>query len=326
MIKTSADLFGRVVTAMLTPFNDDLEIDFPALPALVEHLIGTGSSSLVVCGTTGESPTLDDEEKLKLLKEVLKLSAGRAKIIMGAGSNDTAKTIKAAQKAEEAGADALLLVAPYYNKPSQDGLKAHFAAVANACPLPIMLYNIPGRTGVNISYETVLQLAAEHKNIIALKDSSGNVEQAQEIARLASSHFRIYSGDDNLTLPFLSVGACGVVSVASHIIGKEIELMIESFFAGKIDDARALHYLYLPLFKGLFIAPNPSCVKYAISKMGFCKENLRLPLVPLNQMQKNAIDELLLLSAGGKHGSCSHGSHDDKHDTTSSKTEKICAS
>lgn len=293
MIKTSGDLFGRVVTAMVTPFDDELNLDFNAVEKLVEHLIANGSNAIVVSGTTGESPTLDEAEKVALLRSVYKFTAGRAKIIMGAGSNDTRKTIKACTEAQSYGADALLLVAPYYNKPNQEGLKAHFAAVAKACPLPIMLYNIPGRTGVNISPETTLSLAAEHENIVALKDSTGSVEQAQDIARQAGGNFRIYSGDDNLTLPFLSVGACGVVSVASHVVGKEIATMIESFLAGKVDDARALHYLYLPIFKNLFLAPNPTCVKYVLSRMGLCREKLRLPLVPLADSQKRVLDEML---------------------------------
>lgn len=294
MIKTSGDLFGRVVTAMVTPFDDNLKIDFKAVEALVEHLIKTGSSAIVVAGTTGESPTLDSQEKGELLNAVVKCANKRVKVIMGTGSNDTGKTASDSQAAEDLGADALLVVAPYYNKPSQDGLKAHFAHVAKASSLPIVIYNIPGRTGINITAETTLSLANEHANIVALKDSTGSVEQAQEIARLAPGHFRIYSGDDNMTLPFLSVGACGVVSVASHLVGAEIKTMIDSFFAGKIDDARALHYLYLPFFKGIFLAPNPTCIKYALSKMGLCKENLRLPLVPLSLAERKTMDDLLL--------------------------------
>lgn len=294
MIKTSGDLFGRVVTAMVSPFDDDSNLDYQSLEKLVEHLIDNGTSAIVVAGTTGESPTLDDAEKTNLLKTVVKLAAGRVKVIMGAGSNDTRKTIKSCQEAQANGADGLLVVAPYYNKPNQDGLRAHFSAVARACPLPIMIYNIPGRTGININAETTLALDAEFENIVALKDSTGSVEQAQEVARQASAKFRIYSGDDNLTLPFLSIGACGVVSVASHLVGKEIKTMVDSFFAGKIDDARALHYLYLPLFKNLFIAPNPTCVKYALASLGLCKENLRLPLVPLNASQRAAVDEVII--------------------------------
>ncbi len=293
MIETSGNLFGRVVTAMVTPFDQDLNVDLKAVERLVEHLIATGSTGIVVSGTTGESPTLDDSEKEILLKTVVKVANKRARIIMGAGTNDTRKSIKAAQQAEAAGADALLVVAPYYNKPNQDGLKAHFGSIAHSTALPIMLYNIPGRTGININPETVADLAGEHTNIVAIKDSTGNVEQTQELAGHVRSDFRIYSGDDNLTLPLLAVGACGIVSVASHLIGAEIAQMVDLFFAGKLDEARALHYQYLPLFKGLFIAPNPTCVKYALAKLGICRDELRLPLVPLVEAQKKVMDDLL---------------------------------
>ena len=293
MIKTTGDIFGRLMTAMITPFDDQLNIDYKAVEKLVAHLIGTGTSTIVVSGTTGESPTLEDSEKKDLLKSVIECAGGKAKVMMGTGSNDTRKSIKLSQEAEKLGAQGLLLVAPYYNKPNQDGLKAHFSAIAKETSLPIVLYNIPGRTGINLTPETTLELAESHQNIVALKDSTGSVEQAAEVGRLAPSHFRIYSGDDNLTLPFLSVGACGVISVASHVIGSEIKKMIDFFYEGKIDDARALHYLHLPLFKGLFIAPNPTCVKYAMAKLQFCKENLRLPLVPLTDSQKAAVDQLL---------------------------------
>jgi 4-hydroxy-tetrahydrodipicolinate synthase len=278
---------------MVTPFDQDLNVDLKAVERLVEHLIATGSTGIVVSGTTGESPTLDDSEKEILLKTVVKVANKRARIIMGAGTNDTRKSIKAAQQAEAAGADALLVVAPYYNKPNQDGLKAHFGSIAHSTALPIMLYNIPGRTGININPETVADLAGEHTNIVAIKDSTGNVEQTQELAGHVRSDFRIYSGDDNLTLPLLAVGACGIVSVASHLIGAEIAQMVDLFFAGKLDEARALHYQYLPLFKGLFIAPNPTCVKYALAKLGICRDELRLPLVPLVEAQKKVMDDLL---------------------------------
>ncbi len=293
MIKTTGDIFGRVMTAMITPFDEDLGIDYKSVEKIVAHLINTGTSTIVVSGTTGESPTLDDEEKKGLLKSVVEFANGKAKVMMGTGSNDTRKSIKLSIEAEKLGAQGLLLVAPYYNKPNQDGLKAHFSAIAKETSLPIVLYNIPGRTGINLTAESTLELAEQYKNIVALKDSTGSVEQAQEVGRLAPNHFRVYSGDDNLTLPFLSVGACGVISVASHVIGSEIKRMIDFFYEGKIDDARALHYLHLPLFKGLFVAPNPTCVKYAMAKMGFCKENLRLPLVPLSDSQKSFMDQLL---------------------------------
>lgn len=293
MIGTSAGTFGSLVTAMVTPFGDDGKIDYKAVEHLVEHLIQNKTDSIVVSGTTGESPTLSDDEKTELLKAVLQIAKKRVKIIMGTGSNDTHKSVAASQNAQSLGADGVLLVAPYYNKPNQAGLKAHFGAIAKSVDLPCILYNIPGRTGITIATETIVQLDAEHKNIVALKDSTGNVEQAQEVGRLASDKFRIYSGDDNLTLPFLSVGACGVVSVASHVIGSEIKAMIDAFFAGKTDDARLLHYKYLPIFKGLFIAPNPTCVKYMLGRLGIGKDHLRLPLVPLSVSEREQMDALM---------------------------------
>lgn len=278
---------------MVTPFDSNNKVDYKALEKLVNHLIQTGSSGLVVSGTTGESPTLEDAEKKELLTATLSIAKGRAKVIMGTGSNDTGKSIKASTEAEALGADGLLVVAPYYNKPNQEGLKAHFSAIAKSTKLPLMLYNIPGRTGINIGVETIVELAEKHPNIAALKESTGLMDQAQDLARLVRPSFRLYSGDDYLTLPFLSIGACGVVSVASHLIGNDIKRMIDCFFAGDVDESLKLHGQHLPLFKGLFTAPNPTCVKYALSKLGLCHPRLRLPLVELNDAQKTAMDELI---------------------------------
>ncbi len=293
MIKTDANLFGRVATAMVTPFDADLKVDHAAVRKIVEHLLKNGTDTIVVCGTTGESPTLDEAEKQELLKTVMAANGGKAKIIMGTGSNDTAKSVKATKEAESAGVDGALVVAPYYNKPSQDGMLAHFGAIADATSLPLLIYNIPGRTGVNINSDTLIELAKRHDNVHAVKDSTGNVEQASELAGRARESFRVYSGDDYMTLPFLAVGACGIVSVASHLVGTPIQQMIAAYFDGKHDEARKLHYQYLPLFKGLFTAPNPTCVKYAMSKMGLCQPTLRLPLVPLNPAQREALDKVL---------------------------------
>jgi 4-hydroxy-tetrahydrodipicolinate synthase len=293
MIGTDAPLFGRVVTAMVTPFDDELKIDWKALEKIVDHLLKTGTNTLLVSGTTGESPTLDDSEKKDLLKAVVAQAKGRAKVIMGTGSNDTAKSIKASRDAEALGADGLLLVAPYYNKPNQEGLTAHFEAICKATSLPAVLYNIPGRTGINVSSQTTIELASRCSNLHALKDSTGCPDQAGEIAGAAREDFRVYSGDDYLTLPFLSVGGCGVISVASHLIGQQISEMIDAFFSGDLDKARKLHYQCLPFFKGLFTAPNPTCVKYALSKLGLCKPNLRLPLVPLSQKDAEPLEKIL---------------------------------
>lgn len=293
MIGTDGNIFGRVMTAMVTPFDDALKIDFKATEKLVDYLIKNGTDTLVVSGTTGESPTLTDNEKTELLRAVVAQAKGRAKIIMGTGTNDTAKSAKSSEEAEKLGADGLLVVAPYYNKPSQEGLLAHFETIAKCTELPIVLYNIPGRTGINVSAETTVEIARRCGNLHALKDSTGSVEQAAEIAGAARPSFRVYSGDDYLTLPFMSVGACGVVSVASHIIGPQIQEMIAAYFAGQLDRARQLHYQNLPVFKGLFTAPNPTCVKYALASMGICKPHLRLPLVPLSGQSKAQMDKLL---------------------------------
>lgn len=293
MIKTDASLFGRVATAMITPFDTDLSVDGNAVRKIVAHLLANGTDTIVVSGTTGESPTLTDDEKSALLKAVISAAGGKAKVIMGTGSNDTIKSVEATKKAEAEGADGALVVAPYYNKPSQEGLLEHFGAIANASKLPLVVYNIPGRTGVNITAETMVELTRRHDTIYALKDSTGSVEQAAEVAGAARESFRIYSGDDYLTLPFLSVGGCGIVSVASHVVGPQIQQLITAFFEGRQDDARKLHYEYLPLFKGLFTAPNPTCVKYAMFRLGLCKATLRLPLVPLTVAQRDAMDQLL---------------------------------
>lgn len=293
MIGTDSPKFGRLVTAMVTPFGDDGKIDYKATEQVANHLIKTGTSSILVCGTTGESPTLSDEEKVDLLKCVVAVCKNRARVIMGAGTNDTEKSVKMVQIAQKEGADGLLVIAPYYNKPSQAGIEAHIKKVASASTLPMIVYNIPARTGVNILPETMLRIAEQCDTVHALKDSTGNVDQAAEIAAKARDGFRIYSGDDFLTLPFLSIGACGVISVASHLIGENITGIMAKFFSGDVDGPRSIHYEYLPLFKGLFAAPNPVCVKYALSKLGLCKEHVRLPLVPLNEEEKETLKQIL---------------------------------
>lgn len=293
MIRTDKPPFGRLITAMVTPFDDQLRIDFKAVARLTEHLINTGSHGLVVAGTTGESPTLENSEKLSLLREVMRVANGRCKVIMGTGSNDTKRSVELSVQAQQAGADGLLVVAPYYNKPSQNGIMRHFEEISKSVTLPIFVYNIPGRTGINIEPATIVELAQRYENIHAVKESSGNVDAISEIAGRARDEFLVYSGDDYLTLPFLSVGACGIVSVASHFAGKQINAMMDNFFAGNLDAARKAHYDLLPLFKGLFAAPNPTCSKYALSRMGICSEHLRLPMVPLESAQRAAMDTVL---------------------------------
>lgn len=296
--RNDGDLFGRVVTAMATPFNENDEIDYGSLEKLVNHLIENRTETILVSGTTGESPTLTSQEKMELLKKTIEFAGGRAKVIFGSGSNNTRASVETSIAAEAAGAQGLLVVAPYYNKPSQAGIFAHVQAVSNAVSVPIIVYNIPGRCGVNIEPETMIRLARECSQVKAIKDSAGNVDQTAELAARLSAggeapDFRIYCGDDYLTLPMLSVGACGVVSVASHVVGSEIGAMVDAFFAGDFDKARTIHYKYLPVFKGLFAAPNPTCLKYFLSRMGLISSRLRLPLVPLDAKQKSQMDALL---------------------------------
>jgi 4-hydroxy-tetrahydrodipicolinate synthase len=293
VIGTEAKLFGRVLTAMVTPFTDDLAVDYKAVGNIVEHLLSTGTDSIVIVGTTGESPTLEAEEKHELLKAVIKHANGKAKVIIGTGSYSTAQTIKASRQAEELGADGLLVVAPYYNKPNQAGLLAHYSAVLSATKLPVIAYNIPGRTGTNISVDTTVTLSNRFANLYALKDSTGSVDQAGEIAGKLNNNFLIYSGDDNLTLPYLSVGACGVISVASHLVGKGVADMVNAYFKGDINKSRSLHYQNLPLFKALFAIPNPALVKWGLASLGLCKPHVRLPLVGPNAEEAKTFEAIM---------------------------------
>lgn len=285
-------LFGRLITAMVTPFDDNLRVDYAAVERLLDHLFATGTDSVVVAGTTGEAPTLSKEEKLELFRFVVEKARGRGKVIAGTGGNNTAETVKLTQLAEEAGVDGILSVVPYYNKPSQEGLYQHFRAIAESTRLPIILYNIPGRTGINMSAETVVRLSAID-NIVAVKESSGNLSQMATIIEQTPDDFLLYSGDDNLLLPAMAVGAVGVVSVASHVVGREMKEMIETFLTGDVTRAAALHRKLLPLFEGLFMAPNPVPVKAALNMMGIPVGGVRLPLVPLDETQQKKLATLL---------------------------------
>lgn len=225
--------FGKVVTAMVTPFNEQQEIDYGALDQLIEHLIENGSDGLVVAGTTGESPTLSDEEKLALFSHTVQKVNGRISVIAGTGSNQTKGSIALSQAAEKTGVDAIMLVTPYYNKPSQDGLYEHFKTVADSVQLPVMLYNVPGRTSVDLAADTVIRLAAVD-NIVAIKDASGNMDKITEMAAQTDASFSVYSGEDALTLPSLAVGAIGIVSVSGHVIGNEMQEMIAAYEQGAV--------------------------------------------------------------------------------------------
>jgi len=285
--------FGQILTAMVTPFKDDLSIDFEACEKLVNHLIKTRTDTIVVAGTTGESPTLTHEEERELCRFVLNVKNGKCKVILGAGSNSTATAVESTREAEKLGVDGVLSVVPYYNKPSQAGLLEHFSQIAKCTSLPIILYNIPSRTGINMEPQTTAELASKYKNIIGYKDATGNLDQTSQVVQLAPKSFLIYSGDDSLTLPMLSIGAVGVISVASHILGNEIKDMINSYFAGKIELAKEIHNKLFPLFKTLFKAPNPTGIKAVLEMKGLCKSNLRPPLVKLNEKELKELRDVM---------------------------------
>ncbi|AFY70995.1 dihydrodipicolinate synthase [Thalassoporum mexicanum PCC 7367] len=275
----SAIDFGQVLTAMITPFNSSGEVDYAAVEKLAHYLINNGTDTLVVCGTTGESPTLTWQEEFELFKIVKQAAQGRAKVIAGTGSNSTSEAIEATQKAAHLGLDGSLQVVPYYNKPPQAGLYNHFMAIAKSSPdLPIILYNVPGRTSCNLEPETIAQLA-ELDNIVAVKDATGNLDTAGQIRSLTPANFAIYSGDDSLTLPLLAVGAKGVVSVASHLVGKQMQEMISAFKQGQVKQATEMHLRLLPLFKALFYVTNPIPLKTALNLLGLDSGEVRSPLV-----------------------------------------------
>ena len=269
--------FGRVITAMVTPFHEDGSVNYEGAAELARHLVANGSDGLVVAGSTGEAATMTAEEKLKLFEVVLEAVGDRASIIAGTGSNDTMATVRFTQAAEKVGVHGALVVGAYYNKPTQEGFYQHFKTIAEATSLPIMLYNVPGRTASNIAPETVARLA-EIPNIVAIKEASGNIEQATEIIRVTPADFKVYSGDDAMTLPLLAVGGEGIVSVAGHVVGNQIQAMIQAFLAGDIKKAQEINLSILPVFKAMFIVTNPIPVKTSVGLLGLPAGPLRLPL------------------------------------------------
>lgn len=285
-------LFGRIVTAMVTPFDEKGNIDFQKTTQLIEYLLNNGTDALVVSGTTGESPTLSKEEKIALFQHTVKVVNKRVPIIAGTGNYNTKESVELTKKAEEIGVDGILLVAPYYNKPNQEGLYQHFKTVAESTSLPVMLYNIPGRSVVNMEPDTVIRLS-EIPNIKAIKEASGNLDQMTEIIANTPDDFELYSGDDGFTLPIIAIGGTGVVSVASHIIGNEMQDMIQAFLAGDHVKAAKLHQKLLPIMKGLFKAPSPVPVKTALQIKGMNVGPVRLPLVPLSENERNDLTDLL---------------------------------
>ncbi len=306
MMNSKFPNFGPLITAMVTPFKENLEVDYSASARLAIKLIEEGNDSLVIAGTTGESPTLTHDEKIKLFQTVR--DAVKAPLIAGTGSYSTQESIRFTQEAESIGMDGVLIVCPYYSKPPQEGLIRHFKMIAESTKLPIMIYNVPGRTGVNMLPETTERLS-KIPNIIGIKEASGSVEQVAEIARRTNRiplplgkgsgsasptierGFTIWSGDDALTLPFLSVGATGVVSVAGHLVAKQIKKMIASFFQGNIAEAQAIHHELQNFYKALFMTTNPIQIKAAIRLAGFPVGGLRPPLVDSGEKEILALRE-----------------------------------
>src|SRR2546428_3064930 len=291
---TKVDWMRGCATALVTPFKVDGTIDEDRLRTLVDRQINGGVSLLVPCGTTGESATMTEAEDQRVIAITVEVARGRARVIAGTGSNSTAAAIEYSQRARDLGADAMLQVAPWYNKPTQEGLYAHFRAIAEAIPeTPIMLYNVPGRTSSNIAAPTVLRLARDCENIVAIKEASGNLTQIMEILRERPTNFCVLSGDDAVTLPLIALGADGIVSVASNEVPDLMSRMTELALAGSWTEARELHYRLLPLMEVNFIESSPGPVKAAMAMMGLLEENFRLPLVPITEKSRGRIRELI---------------------------------
>ncbi|WP_018250185.1 4-hydroxy-tetrahydrodipicolinate synthase [Orenia marismortui] len=284
--------FGEVLTAMVTPFKEDLTVDYDQALKLAEYLVSNGSDGLVILGTTGEVPTLTIEEKERLLKLIVETIGDKATIIAGTGSYSTQKSIEFSKKAEEIGVDGVMLVTPYYNKPPQAGLYNHFKLIAKEIDLPVMLYNVPGRTSRNIEAETIAKLA-EIENIVAVKEASGDIDQAIKIRSLTDDSFKIYSGDDSLTLPILSIGGEGVISVASHLVGNQIKTMIGDFKAGKLQSAAKTNAKLNQLFNTMFITTNPIPIKASLNLLGKNVGGLRPPLVNLDSKLEAKLKDTL---------------------------------
>lgn len=285
-------MYTGVFTALVTPFNRDESVDEGALRDLVERQIAAGVTGVVPMGTTGESPTVTHEENIDVVRIVAEQCAGRIDVIAGTGSNSTAEAVRMTRRAADVGATATLQVTPYYNKPTQDGLYRHFTTIADATDLPLVVYNIPGRTARNVETDTLMRLA-EHPRIVAVKEASGDLAQVMEVIRRKPEHFGVLSGDDNLTLPIMSLGGSGVVSVASNIAPKLMGQLVQAALSGDFERARSLHYRLLPLFQGIFIQTNPIPVKHILAAMGRINEIYRLPLVELEADDKATLDRLV---------------------------------
>lgn len=287
----TADL-GRVLTAMVTPMTEQGNVNLDAAVSLAERLSASGSDGLVLCGTTGEAPTLTRAEKLELIRAVVNAVGGAVTVLAGTGSYDTAESVELTREAEKLGVDGILAVVPYYNRPPQEGLYRHFDSIAAATSLPVMLYNIPGRTGRNLEPETVARLA-ERPNLAAVKEAAGDLDQVSRLIQMVPERVRIYAGDDSLTLPMLAVGGYGVVSVASHLVGTQMQEMIHAFLEGRVHEAARIHHHLYPLFRGLFITTNPIPVKAALELAGFPAGPPRLPLPPATEAEREEIRTIM---------------------------------
>lgn len=283
---------GRILTAMVTPMNDQLEVDYEETKRLATYLAEHGSDGIVVSGTTGESPTLTTEEKLKLFKVVKEAVGKNVTVIAGVGSNNTASSVALARQASETGVDGLMAVVPYYNKPTQEGMYQHFKAIAEATTLPILLYNVPSRTSINMQPETVLRLS-EIPNIVALKEACGVMDQVSELKRILPKDFEIFSGDDSLTLPMLALGCSGIISVAAHVIGDEMKKMVDAWYDGDTQTALEWHLKLMPVFRGIFVTANPIPIKFLVNAIGLNAGKVRLPLVDATSEQQTFLTELL---------------------------------
>lgn len=283
---------GCLLTAMVTPFDERGEVDYEQAKKLAGALLESGSDGVVVVGTTGESPTLTREEEIRLFAEVKSVVEGRGTIVAGTGSNSTTEAIATTKEAERVGVDACLLVVPYYNRPTQEGLYQHFKTVAENTSLPCLIYNVPTRTATGITAETVVRLA-QIDNIVGIKEASGDLDQVSRIITATSEDFLVYSGNDNDTLPILSLGGCGVISVASHLVGKQMREMIASATAGRRDEAAQIHRHLLPLFNVMFVVSNPIPIKHALNHVGFRVGNPRLPLTQADEKAAAAIEDVL---------------------------------
>lgn len=285
--------FRGLGVALVTPFTSDGSIDWEALYRLVEFQISSGADFLCVMGTTAETPTLSAEEKKRIRKDLVVRVAGRVPILLGCGGNNTAAVVKELQTADFTGIDGILSICPYYNKPSQEGLYQHFKAIANASPVPVVLYNVPGRTGVNMTAETTLRLAREFDNIVAIKEASGNISQMDDIIKNKPENFDVISGDDGITFPLITLGAVGVISVIGNALPREFSRMVRLGLKGEYRQALHIHHKFTELFKLLFVDGNPAGVKALLNEMGLIENYLRLPLVPAQLNTERRISEIV---------------------------------